>query len=70
MKMQIKTRELLIKDDDINNIRKDVMSFLSGSSYKQVLSISHVGLNLYQIVYEPVSKSVEKTRSKAVSHKD
>lgn len=68
--MQIKTRELLIKDDDINNIRKDVMSFLSGSSYKQVLSISHVGLNLYQIVYEPVSKSVEKTRSKAVSHKD
>lgn len=68
--MQIKTRELLIKDDDINNIRKDVMSFLSGSSYKQVLSISHVGLNLYQIVYEPVSKSVEKTRLKAVSHKD
>lgn len=66
----MKTRELLIKDDDINNIRKDVMSFLSGSSYKQVLSISHVGLNLYKIVYEPVSKSVEKARSKAVSHAD
>lgn len=68
--MKTKIRELLIKDDDINNIRKDVMSFLSSSSYKRVLSINHSGLNLYRIVYEPVSKSVEKTRSKAVSHAD
>lgn len=55
--MKIKTRELLIKDDDINNVRKDVMSFLSSPSYKRVLSINHIGSNLYQIVYEPVLKS-------------
>ena len=46
--MKIKTRELLIKDDDINNIRKDVMNFLSSSVYKRVLSINHTGSNLYQ----------------------
>lgn len=68
--MKIKTRDLIIKDDDINNIRKDVYSFLSGSSYKQVLSINHIGTNLYQIVYEPTSKSVKKMRQKTVSYKD
>ena len=68
--MKVKTRELIIKDDDINNIRKDVLSFLSSSSYKQVLSINHIGQNLYRIVYEPVSKSVKKMRKKSVSHKD
>lgn len=68
--MKIKTRELIIKDDDINNIRKDVLSFLSGSSYKQVLSVNHIGKNIYQIVYEPVSKSVKKMWQKSVSHKD
>ena len=68
--MQIKTRELIIKDDDINKVRKDVLNFLYSYSYKRVLSINHIRSNLYQIVYEPVSKSVEKTRSKAVSHKD
>ena len=55
--MKIKTRELIIKDNDINNIRKDVLNFLFSSAYKQVLSVTHVGLNLYQIVYEPVSES-------------
>ena len=55
--MKIKTRKLLIKDDDINNIRKDVMSFLSSPSYKRVLSINHIGSSFYQIVYEPASKS-------------
>ena len=68
--MKVKTRELIIKDDDINNIRQDVLNFLSGSSYKQVLSIKHIGQNIYQIVYEPVSKSVKKIRKKSVSHKD
>ena len=68
--MQIKTRELIIKDNDINKIRKDVLNFLYSNAYKQVLSIRHIGLNLYQIVYEPLSKNVEKTRSKAVSHAD
>lgn len=58
--MKIKTRELIIRDDDIDNIRKDVISFLSSGAYKQVLSINHIGLNLYQIVYEP--KSMEKMR--------
>ena len=68
--MKVKTRELIIKDDDINNIRQDVLNFLSSSSYKQVLSIKHIGKNIYQIVYEPVSKSVKKMRKKSVSHKD
>ena len=68
--MKVKTRELIIKDDDINNIRQDVLNFLSSSSYKQVLSINHIGQNLYRIVYEPVSKSVKKMRKKSVSHKD
>ena len=68
--MKVKTRELIIKDDDINNIRQDVLNFLSSSSYKQVLSIKHIGKNIYQIVYEPVSKSVKKIRKKSVSHKD
>lgn len=68
--MKTKTRELIIIDDDINNIRKDIINFLSSSSYKRVLSISHDGLNIYKIVYEPVLKSVEKMRLKAVSHVD
>lgn len=55
--MKIKTRDLVIKDGDINNIRKDVLNFLSSSAYKQVFSIKQIGLNLYQIVYEPVSES-------------
>lgn len=68
--MKVKTRELIIKDDDINNIRQDVLNFLSSSSYKQVLSINHTGQNIYKIVYEPVSKSVKKMRKKSVSNKD
>ena len=68
--MEVKTRELIIKDDDINNIRQDVLNFLSSSSYKQVLSINHIGQNLYRIIYEPVSKSVKKIRKKSVSYKD
>ena len=68
--MKVKTRELIIKDDDINNIRQDVLNFLSGSYYKQVLSINHIGKNIYKIVYEPVSKSVKKMRKKSVSNKD
>ena len=62
--MKVKTRELIIKDDDINNIRQDVLNFLSGSSYKQVLSVNHIGQNIYQIVYEPVSKKREENKEK------
>ena len=62
--MKVKTRELIIKDDDINNIRQDVLNFLSSSSYKQVLSIKHIGKNIYQIVYEPVSKKREENEEK------
>lgn len=55
--MKLNTRELIIKDNDINNIRKDVFNFLSSSSYKQVFSFKKIGSNIYQIVYEPVSGS-------------
>lgn len=53
---QIKIRKLLIKDDDISNVRTDVLSFLASSLYKQVLSVNHIGLDLYQIVYEPAQR--------------
>ena len=62
--MKVKTRELIIKDDDINNIRQDVLNFLSSSSYKQVLSIKHIGQNIQQIVYEKKKKKREENKEK------
>lgn len=49
----MKIRELLIADDNIDNVRKDVLSFLSSPSYKKILSINHDGTNFYRIVYVP-----------------